>query len=76
MPLRPEIWLTKFSQSFPEATLRLLTDVPEDGRALELAEVRAENPDTVASVIRTHPDIFRVRSVVQWRPTHHRAIRG
>lgn len=57
MPLPADIWVTEVSTSFPDATLRLLTGVPRDGRALELGEVRAENADVVANAIRDHPDI-------------------
>ena len=57
MPLPADIWVTEVSMSFPDATLRLLTGVPRDGRALELGEVRAENADVVANTIRDHPDI-------------------
>ncbi len=58
MPLPPEIWVTEVSTAFPDATLRLLTGVPKDGRALELGEVRAENADVIGNEIRNHPDIF------------------
>jgi len=57
MPLPADIWVTEVSMSFPDATLRLLTGVPRDGRALELGEVRAENADVVANAIWDHPDI-------------------
>lgn len=57
MRLPADIWVTEVSTSFPDATLRLLTGVPRDGRALELGEVRAENADVVANAIRDHPDI-------------------
>ena len=57
MPLPADIWVTEVSTSFPDATLRLLTGVPRDGRALELGEVRAENADVVANAIWDHPDI-------------------
>jgi predicted DNA binding protein len=57
MSLRADIWVTDVSTSFPDATLRLLTGVPRDGRALELGEVQAENARAVAESIRSHPDI-------------------
>jgi len=58
MPLPGDIWVREVSTSFPDATLRLLTGVPKDGRALELGEVRAGNADVVGDEIRAHPDIF------------------
>lgn len=57
MALSDEIWPYEVSTSFPDATLRLLTGVPKGDRALELGEVRAENPNAVSDVIRRHPDI-------------------
>ncbi|WP_255681614.1 helix-turn-helix domain-containing protein [Natrinema sp. SYSU A 869] len=45
------------SKSFPDATLRLLTGVPKGGRALELGEVRAENPERVTDAIQGYTDI-------------------
>ncbi|MFC6942632.1 helix-turn-helix domain-containing protein [Salinirubellus sp. GCM10025818] len=57
MALSEGIWVTEVSTSFPDATLRLLTGVPKGDRALELGEVRAEDPEAVTDAIRTHPDI-------------------
>lgn len=57
MVLPDDPWVTEVSRGFPDATLRLLTGVPKEDRALELGEVRAENAQTVASTIRSHPDI-------------------
>ncbi|WP_201289613.1 helix-turn-helix domain-containing protein [Halobaculum saliterrae] len=57
--------------SFPEATLRLLTGVPKGDRALELGEVRADDPEQVADVIRAHPDIFNYDELYV---DEHRAI--
>lgn len=51
------VWVTEVSTSFPDATLRLLTGVPMGDWALELGEVRAENPESVTDTIREHPDI-------------------
>lgn len=51
------IWATDVSSSFPDATLRLLTGVPRGDRALELGEVRAENPARVTDAIQEHADI-------------------
>lgn len=57
MVLPNDPWVTEVSTGFPDATLRLLTGVPKEDRALELGEVRAENAEKVASTIRSHPDI-------------------
>ena len=57
MTLREGMWVTAVSTAFPDATLRLLTGVPMGDRALELGEVRAEDPEPVVAAIRDHPDI-------------------
>lgn len=57
MTLADDRWVREVSTSFPDATLRLLTGVPRDDRALELGEVRADHPETVAAAIRRHPDV-------------------
>lgn len=57
LDLPEDLWVHEVSTSFPAATLRLLTGVPRDDRALELGEVQAENPETVSDAIRDHPDI-------------------
>jgi predicted DNA binding protein len=57
MALDEQVWVHEVSTAFPEATLRLLTGVPRDDRALELGEVRAESAEAVADAIRRHPDI-------------------
>jgi len=51
------VWISEVSTSFPDATFRLLTGVPKGDRALELGEVRTENPERVTDAIRAHPDI-------------------
>jgi len=51
------MWVTEVSRQFPDATLRLLTGVPMGDRALELGEVRADDPGPVVEAIRSHPDI-------------------
>jgi hypothetical protein len=55
--LPEDVWASEVSQSFPDATLRLLTGVPMGERALELGEVRADEPTAVTGAIRSHPDI-------------------
>ena len=71
MPLAEDIWVTEVSLSFPEATLRLLAGVPKGDRALELGEVRADNPEQVTDAIRGHPDISKYD---QLYVDEHRAI--
>lgn len=57
MALPDDIWVTEVSRSFPDATLRLLTGVPKGDWALELGEVRAEQPESVTDTIQEHADI-------------------
>ncbi|MUW13896.1 bacterio-opsin activator [Halorubrum sp. CBA1125] len=57
MVLSEDIWVSEVSRSFPGATFRLLTGVPKGSRALELGEVRAENPKQVTDAVRGHADI-------------------
>jgi predicted DNA binding protein len=57
MTLPGDIWVTEVSTSFPDATLRLLTGVTKGDRALELGDVRAEDPVAVIDAIESHPDI-------------------
>jgi hypothetical protein len=57
MALADGLWVTDVSASFPDATLRLLTGVPKGDRALELGEVRAEQPERVTESIRSHEDV-------------------
>ena len=57
LALREGMWVTAVSTRFPDATLRLLTGVPMGDRALELGEVRADDPAPVVEAIRSHPDI-------------------
>lgn len=71
MPLSGDIWVTEVSTSFPGATLRLLTGVPKGDRAIELGEVRADNPEQVTDAIRGHPDVSRYD---QLHVGEHRAI--
>jgi len=57
LPLREGLWVREVTTAFPQATLRLLTGVPRGDRALELGEVRADEPEPVVGAIRDHPDI-------------------
>lgn len=65
MSLADGIWVTEVSTSFPEATLRLLTGVPMDDRALELGEVRADDPEQVTDSIRDHEDISKYNQLYE-----------
>lgn len=60
-----DIWVAAVSRSFPDATLRLLTGVPRGDRALELGEVRAEDPGAVADAIRGHSDVSAYQTVFE-----------
>lgn len=55
--LPPGNWVQEISQSFPDATLRLLSGFPHEDRALELGEVIGDASTSVASAIRDHPEI-------------------
>jgi len=57
LPLREDIWAREVTTAFPQATLRLLTGVPRGDRALELGEVRTDDPEPVVAAIRDHPDV-------------------
>ncbi|MFC6976028.1 helix-turn-helix domain-containing protein [Halomicroarcula sp. GCM10025709] len=63
MALSPDLWIHEVSTAFPDATLRLLTGVPVDDRALELGEVRAADATAVAEAIRTHRDVSAYETV-------------
>lgn len=57
MELPEGVWVRDVSTAYPDATFRLLTGVPKGDRALELGELRAEDPTPVADEVRTHPDV-------------------
>jgi predicted DNA binding protein len=57
LTLPAELWVTEVSQSFPDATFRLLAGVPKDDRAIELGEIRASDPQAAAAAVREHPTI-------------------
>ncbi|WP_318567821.1 helix-turn-helix domain-containing protein [Salinigranum marinum] len=63
MEIDDDVWVTAVSTSFPEATLRLLTGVPRGDRALELGEIRADDPERVAAAVRRHPDVSNHETV-------------
>jgi len=51
------LWITDVSEAYPHATFRLLSGNQLDETALELGEVRTDQPEAVAEAIRTHPSI-------------------
>jgi hypothetical protein len=57
MTLPPEMWISEVSRANPQATYRLLTAAPVEGRSLELGEVLADDPTAAASAVRDHPDV-------------------
>lgn len=59
LDLPPGTWIAEVSQSFPNATLRLLAGIRTGDRATELGEVRAREPAAVAAAIESHPAITR-----------------
>lgn len=63
MELADDVWVTAVSTSFPAATLRLLTGVPRGDGALELGEIRADDPERVAAAVRRHPDVSNHETV-------------
>jgi hypothetical protein len=56
--LREELWVGSVSQSFPDASLRLLAAAPVGDRTMELGEARGGDPRAVAEAIRDHPDVL------------------
>jgi predicted DNA binding protein len=56
MNLPEDIWVAEVSMQFPDATFRLLTGVPKNDRAIELGEIRADDPEAAAAALRNHPD--------------------
>lgn len=57
MALPPDLWVAELSQSYPDATFRLLAGAPRGDRALELGEVLAGAPGDAADAIQAHEDI-------------------
>ncbi|WP_226481275.1 helix-turn-helix domain-containing protein [Natrinema amylolyticum] len=53
------IWVRELSQTFPDATFTLLTGYRTGDRAIELGEIRAENPDASVDALRSHPATTR-----------------
>lgn len=55
--LPEHVWVAEVSQSFPQATFRLLSGFRSGDSALELGEIISDRPETVLEVMRTHPSI-------------------
>jgi predicted DNA binding protein len=80
MTLPGDVWVAEVSTSFPDATFRLLTGVPKGDRAIELGEVRGDDPVAAADAIRDHPDVVAFdrllagegRAVVQYEAEERR----
>lgn len=56
MTLPEDVWVAEVSMQYPDATFRLLTGVPKNDRAIELGEIRADDPEAVAAALQDHPD--------------------
>lgn len=52
------LWVADVSQSFPEATFRLLSGVRTGNTAVELGEVRTKEPARVSNEIASHPAVL------------------
>jgi predicted DNA binding protein len=57
MVLPGDLWVAELSRERPGSTFRLLAGVPGEDRALELGEVRADDPVSAVRAMRNHPDI-------------------
>ncbi len=57
MTLPEDVWISAVSRSFPDATFRLLTGVPVEGRAMELGEIVGDEAASASEAIRAHPDV-------------------
>lgn len=55
--LSEDNWMWELSRAHPEATFRLLSGIEEDGRALELGEIRARPASAVVDALRDHPAV-------------------
>lgn len=56
--LPPNLYITELSQSFPDATFRLLSGVRTGETASELGEALTGDPGAVASAFRAHDAIY------------------
>ncbi len=72
-----DLWIATVSESFPDATFRLLTGMPVEGGAVELGEVVADDVAAAADAVRDHPDVVDYeqlfvgerRALAQYRST-------
>lgn len=77
MALPGDPWITTLSESFPDATFRLLTGLPVEDGAVELGEVVADDAAAAAAAVRDHPDVVDYeqlfvgerRALAQYRST-------
>ena len=51
------IWVSDLSREFPSATFRLLSGYKIDDRAIELGEVRRDDPEEIVDAMRAHPSV-------------------
>lgn len=51
------VWVTEVSQTFPNATFKLLSGYRLDEKAIELGEIITDEPDTCVEALRAHPTI-------------------
>jgi len=55
--LPEQLWVAELSQEFPRSTFRLLSGYRVGETALELGEIRTEQPETAVEAARSHPAI-------------------
>ena len=58
LQLPEDAWVAQLSQSYPEATFRLLSGVRTGETAVELGEIRADDPAAVTEAVAAHPSIL------------------
>ena len=56
--LPEDAWVAQLSQSYPDATFRLLSGVRTGETAVELGEIRADDPEAVSKAVAAHPAIL------------------
>lgn len=56
--LPEDAWVAQLSQSYPDATFRLLSGVRTGETAVELGEIRADDPDAVSEAVAAHPSVI------------------
>lgn len=52
-----EKWVSEVSQTYPDATFRILAAIPQNNHGVGLAEIRHESPSTILEEIPTYEDI-------------------